>query len=41
MTFVKKLHSDQKAKEYGIGYFFSKLMYTVLTACKVDMKNWK
>ena len=41
MTFIKKLHSDQKAKEYGLGYFFSKLIYKGLSMLNMDMDNWK
>lgn len=40
MTFIKKLHSDQKAKEYGIFYFISKFVYSVLTLFKFNLDEW-
>ena len=40
MTFIKKLHSDQKAKQYGIFYFFSKFFYSVLTFFNINMDHW-
>lgn len=41
MTFVKRLHSDQKAKEYGLFYFLSKVFYSILRLFNIDLSNWK
>lgn len=41
MTFLKKMHSDQTAKDYGLFYFLSKLLYTVLHFLSFDMNNWE
>jgi len=41
MKFIKNLHSDQKAKEYGIFYFFSKLLYSILTFFKFSLETWE
>lgn len=37
MTFVKRMHSDQKASDYGVFYFISKIFYSVLRLMNIDM----
>ena len=41
MSFIKKIHSDQKAKEYGLFYFISKFIYSFLSLFKFNLQNWE